>query len=137
MLRVWMAIAGTLSAVTIVACTSDNEETPSSELTGADAGDLDSATGTDGGGGGGDGSPDPSDAGGGDADAAPQTPAIRWVGRFDTSDPAKPKVAWPGARVIVRFSGTELKVKTSQTTGQNGTSHYDVIVDGNLQNTPF
>lgn len=28
-----------------------------------------------------------------------------------TNDPAEPRVAWPGARVVVRFEGTEVRAK--------------------------
>lgn len=116
----------------IAACTTENQdEPPPTGTLGADAGRDDAASVTDGG-----GTTDSGEPTDGGADAEPQVPAIRYIGRFETSDPAGPKVAWPGARVIVRFSGTELKVKTVETPS-GGTSHYDVIVDGNVQNTPF
>src|SRR5690349_18424768 len=36
--------------------------------------------------------------------------AIRYVGRFDRSDPAAPRCAWTDSEVIVRFNGTALNV---------------------------
>src|SRR5690606_16317296 len=41
---------------------------------------------------------------------ADPTPRVRYVGRTDRSDPAGPRVAWPGTRIIVRFRGPALKV---------------------------
>lgn len=83
-----------------------------------------------------DGGPDATtdaDAGGDattDADAAPEPPSVRYVGRFDTTDPAAPRVAWPGARVLVRFSGTAAAVSLEETSQYTGPSRYDVFVDG-------
>lgn len=34
-----------------------------------------------------------------------------FVGRFDTTDPAGPRAAWPGTRVLARFDGTAASVK--------------------------
>ncbi len=122
-------IAGVLG---IVACTSDNDEAPPPDPTTSER--IDAGPGTDSGG----EQTDGADSNDGGADSGePSTPGIRYVGRFDTSDPAGPRVSWPGARVVVRFSGTELEAKTTQTAGAEGTSYYDVIVDGNVQNTPF
>jgi hypothetical protein len=60
-----------------------------------------------------------SDAGDGAADAgddasaaAPHPPLF--VGRFDTTDPAGPRAAWPGARIIARFEGTAVSVTLSE-----------------------
>lgn len=49
-------------------------------------------------------------------------PALRFVGRFDTSDPAGPKAAWPGTRILARFSGTRLSVTLRE--------HADDYMDG-------
>ncbi len=73
-------------------------------------------------------------------DAAPDAgpPAIRFVGRFDTSDPAGPIVQWPGARVVARFVGTDVSVKLADTS-TTGAEHgeWDVIVDGALAASPL
>src|SRR5438552_18817826 len=48
----------------------------------------------------------------GDADPGPTgPPAISFIGRFDTRDPAGPKAAWPGSRIVIRFEGTDLSVR--------------------------
>lgn len=73
----------------------------------------------------------------GDADAEPEPapPGVRYVGRFDTSDPAGPRVAWPGARVVVRFAGTEARATLGEQVGFTGPSRYDVLVDGAFTKT--
>jgi hypothetical protein len=66
-------------------------------------------------------------------DAAPDAgpPAVRFVGRFDTSDPAGPMVGWPGARILARFDGTEVKVTLGDASyGGGRRGRWDVIVDG-------
>ncbi len=68
-------------------------------------------------------------------DAAPDsapvgTPAVRFVGRWDTRLAAGPRVAFPGARIIARFDGTEVSVTMNNTTGfSGGPSRYDVFID--------
>lgn len=76
-----------------------------------------------------------SDSGGGAVDAGP--PGYQYVGRFDTSDAAGPRMAWPGTRIVARFDGTDVSVKLSQVNGfGGGPSWFNVIVDGVVQ-TPF
>lgn len=72
-----------------------------------------------------------------DAGAEPSAPAVRYIGRFDTSDESGPKVGWPGARVIIRFRGTTLKARTNETNIYRGPSRYDVSVDGSPLAKPF
>jgi lysophospholipase L1-like esterase len=68
---------------------------------------------------------------GGDADVDAGAPGVRFVGRRDLTDPANPKFSWPGARIIARFSGTEVKVTLDETSGvMDGPSRWDVLVDG-------
>jgi len=60
-------------------------------------------------------------------------PALRFVGRFDTRDPAGPKAGWPGCRIIARFEGTQISVKLEELLEDwmdGGPSDWDVIVDG-------
>lgn len=65
-------------------------------------------------------------------------PALRFVGRFDKRDAAGPKAAWPGSRIVARFSGTSVDVELSETKGASGeTSRWDVLVDGALQAQPL
>jgi len=64
-------------------------------------------------------------------DAAPADPAVRFVGRADTSDPGKPIFSWPGSRIIARFDGTEASVTLAESAAEvAGPSHWDVLVDG-------
>jgi lysophospholipase L1-like esterase len=66
------------------------------------------------------------------------TPAVQLIGRFDTSDPAGPRFAWPGTRIIANFDGTGASVKLTQTPGFEAAfpTYFDVVVDGVL-GTPF
>ncbi|MBX3228526.1 MAG: hypothetical protein KIT84_07730 [Labilithrix sp.] len=60
-------------------------------------------------------------------------PAVQYIGRFDTRDPAGPKCAWPGCRIIARFSGTKVSARFNEInyTWMEGTpSEWDVVVDG-------
>jgi lysophospholipase L1-like esterase len=50
---------------------------------------------------------------------------IRWVGRFDTRDPAGPRCAWPASSVTVRFKGTALNVKMAASSND----WWQVVVD--------
>lgn len=74
-----------------------------------------------------------------EADAGrPQTadsgvPGARLVGRWDDRDPAGPRFAWPGTRVVMRFNGTGASVRWVDTDVVGGPSLYDVIVDGTLR----
>jgi hypothetical protein len=68
----------------------------------------------------------------------PGPPALRFIGRFDTSDPAGPKMAWPGTKVVARFDGTAASVTLSQTNGfAGGPSYLDVVLDGALSSMPL
>lgn len=58
------------------------------------------------------------------ADAGP--PAVRYVGRFDTSDPAGPKFGWSGSQIVARFTGTAVRVKLKA----NKDIQFAVVVDG-------
>ncbi len=79
------------------------------------------------------------DGGGGgsvDGDVAPQgPPAIGFIGRFDTRDPAGPKAAWPGTRIVIRFRGTDVTVRFDDQfdDGKPGPSEWDATIDGALQ----
>jgi hypothetical protein len=104
-----------------------------------DAGDA-SADGSTGAGDAGDAGSDAGDAGSdaGDAgsvveagvDAGP--PAVRFVGRFDKTPVGGPTVSFPGAQIIARFSGTEVKATFSDELlyTDYGPSRWQVTVDG-------
>jgi lysophospholipase L1-like esterase len=68
-------------------------------------------------------------------DAGP--PAVRLLGRFDTSVAGKAVVQWPGARILAQFQGTGAKVTLGDhaNAGENG--YWDVSVDGTLSPTPI
>jgi Carbohydrate esterase 2 N-terminal len=66
------------------------------------------------------------------------TPAVRFRGRMDTSDPARPKASWPATGAVVRFSGTELRAELGHTDGfAGGPTYLEVIVDGVAKPTPL
>ncbi|MEA2698077.1 MAG: hypothetical protein QOI66_2348 [Myxococcales bacterium] len=54
-------------------------------------------------------------------------PAVRFVGRFDRSDPNNPRFAWSGSGMIARFAGTSVGVKLG------GGQQFTVLVDGALR----
>lgn len=136
-----LAAAAVLAILAACGGSSDGGDTPTTITTvGPDGGsittqgeDVDAAT---------DGAvtKDASSAGDADADAEdppPATPAIRFVGRFDTTDPTGPVVGWPGARIIARFDGTQVSVTLEDTTGGKGNGYWDVIVDDVSQVMPL
>lgn len=137
-------VVSVLSALAIAACSSEGG-TGDAPAPLPDAAAADSTTTTTGGdGAASDGSIDANDSGadaqvadaGTDAttdagvDAAPEPPSVRYIGRFDTTDPAAPRVAWPGARIQIRFSGTAATATIEESSQHTGPSRYDVIVDG-------
>lgn len=64
------------------------------------------------------------------------TPAVQLLGRFDTSDPAGPKTAWPGSRIVARFDGTDVTVTLTQTNGfSGGPTYFNTVVDGVVTDT--
>jgi len=73
----------------------------------------------------------PGDAGG---DAEPSgPPAVRFVGRFDTTEAAAPVCAWPGCRIAARFEGSKLSVRMVERADDwmdGGPSEWDVTIDG-------
>jgi hypothetical protein len=55
-----------------------------------------------------------------------------FVGRFDTTDPARPKASWPGTRVLARFEGTKVSVKMKEHAEdwmQGAPSYWEVRID--------
>lgn len=66
----------------------------------------------------------------------PGPPAVRFVGRFDTRDPAGPTCGWPGCRIIASFSGTRVTARLDDRVEpwmEGGPSEWDVVLDGKLQ----
>lgn len=61
------------------------------------------------------------------------TPEVRFVGRFDTTDPRGPKATWPGARILLRFDGTRVSVKMSEYAEDwmgGAPSYWEAQIDG-------
>lgn len=60
----------------------------------------------------------------------PGTPAVVLSGRFDVAQPSAAKAAWPGARIIARFTGSAVAATFSQTPGPGGDATYvNIVVD--------
>lgn len=63
------------------------------------------------------------------------TPAVQFIGRFDTGDVLGPRTAWPGTRIVATFDGTGVDVKLTQTNGfSGGPTYFNIIVDGAFTN---
>lgn len=54
-------------------------------------------------------------------------PALRYVGRFDTSDAAGPRCSWPNSSLAFTVSGGSAEVTFKETSGKN---HWQVVVNG-------
>lgn len=68
----------------------------------------------------------------GDAPVDAGPPVVRFIGRFDTAPAAGPKVAWPGAQIIARFAGTEVKATFSDEMlySDYGADRWQAVIDG-------
>jgi lysophospholipase L1-like esterase len=64
-----------------------------------------------------------------DPDAPPAEPGVRFVGRFDASDPTGPRFAWSGSGIIAAFEGQSVSV----TLEDSGNNLFTVVLDGELQ----
>jgi len=53
-------------------------------------------------------------------------PTVRYVGRFDTSNPSAVRFAWSGSSIIARFKGTGISARLKD----EGRNSFQVIVDG-------
>lgn len=58
--------------------------------------------------------------------AAAPAPTVRFVGRFDRSDPKAPRFAWSGSSIVARFHGTGIAVRLKD----DGKNQFAVFVDG-------
>ncbi len=62
-------------------------------------------------------------------DAMPSgPPSIRYIGRFDVSQPSAPTAEWSASAMQARFSGTQVSVRLG---GSN--NYFDVVLDGVVQ----
>lgn len=59
-------------------------------------------------------------------------PNVRWIGRIDCTNPAKPGMAFPGSTITLRFLGTDLDVELDDhgTGTKTTTNYFGVIIDG-------
>ncbi len=60
------------------------------------------------------------------SDAQAATALVHFIGRFDTSDPAGPRFAWPGSEIDTTFTGTGIDVMLRD----QGSNYFRVVVDG-------
>ncbi|MGK4003196.1 SGNH/GDSL hydrolase family protein [Sorangium sp. So ce1036] len=59
---------------------------------------------------------------------------IRFIGRFDTTDPAGPRFGWPGSAIVTRFSGTGIRARFNDESPLNdGPNYFEVVIDGESQ----
>lgn len=62
---------------------------------------------------------------------APGEPSVRLVGRFDTTDPEGARASWPGAQIIARFTGTEVRGAFKDVRSfRDGLSQWEIVIDG-------
>ncbi len=54
-----------------------------------------------------------------------RTPAVRFVGRSDESEPGVVKIAWSGSGILFRFNGTDASVKLDDPAG-----YFTLLLDG-------
>ena len=60
------------------------------------------------------------------SDAQTATALVHFIGRFDTSDPAGPRFAWPGSEIDTTFTGTGIDVMLRD----QGSNFFRVVIDG-------
>ncbi len=51
---------------------------------------------------------------------------VRWIGRVDAGDPARPRFSWSGTGFVARFQGTSLTAQL----GNEGQFIFKAVVDG-------
>ncbi len=56
---------------------------------------------------------------------APSNPNLRYIGRFDTSQPASPRCAWANSSVTIRFNAAAINVKMAG----GGADYWQVVLD--------
>ena len=68
----------------------------------------------------------------GSSDGTLGAPAVRFVGRFDTSDPQGPQFEWSGSEMQARFSGTQVSVHLT-----GSPNWFEAVVDGQASAVQF
>jgi len=59
---------------------------------------------------------------------------VHYLGRFDTSDSAGPKFAWPGSAIVATFTGTGIAVQLADGSTSSASNYFVVVVDGATPN---
>jgi lysophospholipase L1-like esterase len=57
---------------------------------------------------------------------SPPDPVVRFIGRFDVTDPDRPRFAWSASAIATRFAGRSLHVRLKDT----GYDELQVVIDG-------
>ncbi|WP_437730912.1 SGNH/GDSL hydrolase family protein [Sorangium sp. So ce1335] len=95
-----------------------------------------SSTGSAGEGGGGEGGAGQGGAGAttssatGTGGGSPSGDSVRFIGRFDTTQPEGPRFSWAGSAIVTRFSGTSISVRFNDASTSDRSNYFQVVVDG-------
>jgi hypothetical protein len=54
-------------------------------------------------------------------------PGIRYIGRWDRSDPLHPRQSWPGTAIAAEFTGTAIGIRMT-----DNDNYYNITIDGRL-----
>jgi hypothetical protein len=74
----------------------------------------------------------------GGQEVKPDSSAIRYVGRFDQSNPLEPRISWAGSSISMRFTGTSVAMNLRSFSGgmdeygDPKRDRYEVTVDGQV-----
>jgi len=66
---------------------------------------------------------------GADVLVSPTHPSIRWMGRFDGTNPLAPRMSYPGVTLTIRFEGPSLTARLASSTDH---TYLQVTVDGGI-----
>lgn len=55
---------------------------------------------------------------------------VRFIGRFDMTDPAAPRFSFPGTAIATRFTGTSIRVRMKDTPISGPSDFFQVVIDG-------
>ena len=125
-LRAPLGLVGVSGLLVALACSSSDPVNP-----GPDGSTTKPDTGTS------SGNTDSGEVDAGEDVIIPTEPEVQFFGRIDMTDPAQPRMSWPGAMILANFTGTEVKASFRETptpeaqgTGVQTFSQYNVIIDG-------
>lgn len=125
-MRAFFAVAVT-AIVSIMACSSSEEAPPPAPVDDAPVRDASASSSSSSS----SGSTTDATLPGEDAAIEAEAPGVRLIGRFDLTNANAPKTAWPGSRIVARFSGTGVKATLTHANGlEGGNTWMNVVVDG-------